>query len=160
MDFSEIFSSVTFAVFSPDSQQLLLSNGKSIIVMDLLLTFQIKHVQSLSTLAFTQSNHESPISQVDYSPDSRLIAITWAKKGLVEIRKAPSHQTNDPQNMIAKIEKNNLEGVKWCPDSVQLLVWAELQQKISIYNLLDKTTSFIRNPKFNQDKGVSFSQCG
>ena len=94
-------------------------------------------------------------SELIISPNSELIAIYFKEKGIALVY-------NIKGNIVAKIEDNQsgISGIIWSPDSVQLLVFSELLYKCSIYNLVDKSISYIRSPKLSNSKGCIFSSNG
>jgi hypothetical protein len=69
---------------------------------------------------------------------------------------------NAKGGLVAKIEdqQNGIIGMIWAPDSVQLLLFSELLFRVSIYNLANKTISYIRNPKLPSPRGCVFSSGG
>jgi WD40 repeat protein len=89
------------------------------------------------------------------SPDSELIAVQFKEKALVLV-------FNPKGQLVAKIEdpQNGMAGMVWAPDSVQLLVFSELLFRVSIYNMADKSVSYIRNPKLPSARGCVFSSAG
>ena len=64
--------------------------------------------------------------------------------------------------LIAKIEdgQSGISGMLWSPDSFQLLVFSEFLFKCSIYNLTDKSISYIKSPKLSTARGCVFSANG
>lgn len=109
MNFSEIFPGVTISQFAPNGQFLVLSNGSKVIV---------KEVQQLTTIPFTHTLAQETLSQIEISPNSEFIALSYPKRGYVEVRKI------DDVNWMAKIE-DSVESIKWCPDSQQIIVISE-----------------------------------
>lgn len=58
--------------------------------------------------------------------------MTYARRGYVEIRKAPTLDNDEAlisytQNWVAKIDDSSagIEGFKWSPDSLQILIFAD-----------------------------------
>ncbi|CAD8064929.1 unnamed protein product [Paramecium sonneborni] len=140
MNFSEIFPGVIFAQFSPNSKFIVLSNGTRVIV---------KETEQLQSINFTHTQiTDAQIQQIEISPNSELVALSYPKKGYIEIRKI------DDANWCARID-DSIELIQWCPDSIQLVVISEFQIKASIYNLNNKNVTHFKNPK-----QISFSHNG
>ena len=93
-----------------------------------------------------------PITNMDFSPDSKLILVTMIKKGLVEVRSVYEEE------WAAKIEDPvvGILNARWSPDSRCVLISSDYQLKLSIYSLVDKTVQYIKNPKY-PEKGTLFT---
>lgn len=94
-------------------------------------------------------------SDISISPNSEMLAVSFKDRSLVLIYSIKAV-------LIAKIEdtQSGISGIIWSPDSLQLLVFSELLYKCSIYNIIEKTISFIRSPKLSTPKGCIFSSDG
>ncbi|CAD8130168.1 unnamed protein product [Paramecium sonneborni] len=140
MNFSQIFPGVIFAQFSPNSKFIVLSNGTRVIV---------KETEQLQSINFSHSQiTDAQIQQIEISPNSELVALSYPKKGYIEIRKL------DDRNWCARID-DSIELIQWYPDSIQLAVISEFQIKASIYNLNNKNVTHFKN-----QKQISFSHNG
>ncbi len=97
----------------------------------------------------------SPATDVIISPDSQLLAVLLKERPIVLIYDVKG-------TLIAKIEdgQSGISGIIWSPDSIQLIVFSELLMKCSIYNLIDKSISYIKSPKLSTAKGCVFSSDG
>ena len=93
-----------------------------------------------------------PITNMDFSPDSKLILVTMIKKGLVEVRSVYEEE------WAAKIEDPviGILNARWSPDSRCVLISSDYQLKLSIYSLVDKTVQYIKYHKY-PDKGIKFT---
>jgi hypothetical protein len=65
-------------------------------------------------------------------------------------------------SLVAKMEDNQsgYSGIIWSPDSYQLIIFSDMLYKCSVYNLVDKSISYIRSPKLSNSKGCVFSSNG
>ncbi|KAM3131974.1 hypothetical protein pb186bvf_015858 [Paramecium bursaria] len=152
MDFSEIFTGVTQAQYSPCGNYIVLQCANKL---------AIKDTRTLNQIPFTYSSFpDSNIHQVQISPNGSLIAISYPKRNYIEIRKI------DEPNWISKIdEQAGIESIQWAPDNVSLIVVSQFQVNIlnqfqkqlkaSIFNLSNRTIVHLQNPK-----QMAFSECG
>jgi len=144
MNFSDIISNITTALFSPDNQLIAVTNGTKIIIKSL------PHLDNIQVFSFPEQ-----VSHIEFSPDSKHILVVMTKKNMVEARSISE------EDWLCKIE-DNLAGVvfaRWTPDSRHIITFSDFQLKASIYSLVDKNIYYIKNPKF-PDKGLTFSNDG
>ena len=144
MNFSDLISNVSTALFSPDNQLMAVTNGTKIILKSL------PHLNNIQVFSFPdQVNH------MEFSPDSKHILVVMSKKNMLEARSVAE------EDWLCKIE-DNLAGIvfaRWTPASRHIITFSDFQLKASIYSLADKNVYYIKNPKY-PDKGLTFSNDG
>lgn len=144
MNFSDIIYHSIFSLFSPDNKYLAISNGTKLSIKYLP---QLENCQSFS---FTDC-----ITTLFFSPDSKYILAVMSKSSVIEVRSI------NEEDWFCKIE-DNVNGILnaiWSPDSRSIITFSDFQLKASIYSLVTKNVSHIRNPKY-VDKGITFSSDG
>lgn len=145
MNFSNTIKYSSSAKFSPNGYYLALIRN------DELLIYESTHVKQVHKFSFAQ-----PFNIIEWSPDSSLILCGIFKSTYVEIKSL------DNPEWQCKINEgfSGLNHIKWVPDSRKLISSCEFNIKLSVWSLIDKTFSFINNPKFNDDKCAVFSNSG
>ena len=138
MNFSNIINYSGLFSFSPNSTFLSIAKNTSLIIY------------STSTLLITHKfAFPNQITQIEWSPDSTLILISFFKNGLCEIRSV----TNP--NWICSINQSQ-SGIiysRWTPDSRKIIITNDFNVRLSIWSLIDKSTIYINGPKCEK-KGI------
>ena len=144
MNFSNLINYSGLCSFSPNSTFLSIAKNTSLIIY------------STSTLLITHKFiFPNQITQIEWSPDSTLILISFFKNGLCEIRSV----TNP--NWICSINQSQsgIINSRWTPDSRKIIITNDFNVRLSIWSLIDKSTIYINGPKCEK-KGISFSSNG
>jgi WD40 repeat protein len=131
--------------FAPNSSYFAYFTGKRLDIKE----------SSVNLSNFAVVNLPTQPTDLLISPDSELIALLFKEKHSVLV-------FNPKGTLVAKIEdpQNGIAGILWAPDSSQLLFFSELLFRVSIYNLTDKSVSYLRNPKLSNRRGCVFSSNG
>ena len=128
--------------FSPNSQYFALN--KELV----LLIYNSKTLELICKFFFNDL-----IQDIQWSPDSSLILIGLYKSGIVQVKKLNN------SFWICEINEG-IKGIKYArfsPDSEHVITISELNVKMTIRSLLDKSTYFIKCPKFAK-KGIDFTK--
>lgn len=112
-------------------------------------------IDSNESHALAAFRASEPITNMEFSQDSKLLLFYSPKRSLVEIRALFN------QDWFCKIDESSvgLVGARFVPDSKQVMVFSDFQLKLSIYNLCNKRVAHINNPKYH-DKGYQFTKDG
>ena len=95
------------------------------------------------------------ISQIEWSPDSSKVLAAQDSRSIVQIFSI----TDLKWTSKIDLGQAGLESARWSPDSLSVLTISEFNLRLTIWNLVDKSSCFIPNPK-HADRGLSFSQDG
>lgn len=144
MNFSEAIQHSSLASFSPSGEFLASSKGPKLSI------FAASHLSLLSTYTVV----DTP-AQIEWAEDNEYLLCGIPKRSLVQV-----FSRSDPA-WTAKISLglSGMAHARWTPDSRQILTITEFQLRLTIWSLVDKSVSHIRNPK-HADKGLHFSSDG
>ena len=143
MDFSEIIQNVSLAEIAPDGKHFAVTDGYTVLVRDI-------QSEEVSTYKF-----EEQISSLVFSPNSQFFMAVMGKSNVLELRGV------EDQEWKCRIadSKSGISGARWIPDSQQIMTIANFQLRASVYSLVTKKMTHIKNPKYS-DKGVCFNSTG
>ena len=144
MNFSEIYACSGLAEFSPNSEYIAVVKGLNITIL------QSTHLAVVATYKVLDQ-----ISKLSFSPDSCYLFAAQFKRGIVQIFAVLDKQWNAKLNL----GMGGLAGSWWAPDSRQIITVSELEVRLSIWSLVDKSVSHIPAPKHG-NRGLSFSHDG
>jgi len=95
------------------------------------------------------------ISHVEWSPDSMYILAAQYKKAVVQV-----FSIQDPEwTCLIEEGLSGLTFARWVPDSRQIITISQFQLKLTVWSLIDRSVSYIKNPK-HSDRALSFSSDG
>ena len=145
MNFSDLYEHTNIMEYSPSGTMLAICKNTRLYILET-TKLQILHDWSFS----------DTISQIEWSPDSGLILVALKKSGIAYVKNLADNDWN------CRIDEGvaGLAGVKWVPDSRQVITISDFQLRLTVWSLVDKSASYIRNPKFAGDKGLCFSSDG
>ena len=144
MNFSEIYACSGIAEFSPNSEYIGIVKGLNITVV------QSSHLTVISSYKVLDQ-----ISKLCFSSDSSFIFAAQFKRGIVQIFGVLDKQWNAKLNL----GMSGLAGCWWAPDSRQILTVSDLEVRLSVWSLVDRSVAHIPAPK-HANKGLSFSNDG
>jgi WD40 repeat protein len=132
MDFSELSKYSGLACFSPDGRLLATTEQNRIIV---------RHSETLQTLhSFACLDG---VCAVSFAPDSTLIFGAQYKRKIVQV-----FSLKDP-SWNAKIDEAlaGLTYAQWAPDSRHIITRSEFNLRLSVWSLVRKSVTYIKQPK-------------
>ena len=96
------------------------------------------------------------VSHLEWSQDSALILIGISKRSIAFIK-----SLHDP-DWQCKIDEGlaGLAHCQWGPNSSQVITVSDFKLRLTVWSLSDKTLQFIRSPKFDDGRGITFSPNG
>jgi WD40 repeat protein len=99
---------------------------------------------------------QSPVSALEWSPNSELILCSEAKTSSVEV-----FSLQDPAwHCVAQQGSGGLVSAFWCPDSLHFITASDFELYLTIWSLSGEDTFQIQYPKLPGKAGLSFSPCG
>ena len=83
------------------------------------------------------------MSSLIWSPDSHYLMVVIRKRSTIVIKSISDNE------WMSKIEQGlaGLSEAFWLPDSAHIAAISEFKLKMTIYSLIDKSISYISNPK-------------
>ena len=145
MNFSDLYEHSGIIEYSPNGNMLAICKNTKVLIIE------TTSYQTLHEWAFSDT-----VSQIEWSPDSTLLLVALKKSGLAFVKSL----SDDDWNCRIDEGVAGLAGIKWAPDSRQIMTISDFQLRLTVWSLTDKSSSFIKNPKFAGDKGLSFSSDG
>ena len=142
MNFSNLYEHTDIIKYSPDGVLIAVCMNTKVLIIEGASS------QVLHTWSFPDT-----ITQLEWSPDSMLVVVAHGKSGLVYVKSV----ADDDWNCRIDEGTAGLSGIRWAPDSRHVMTISDFQLRLTIWSLIDKSSSFIRNPKFSGDKGLTFS---
>ena len=93
------------------------------------------------------------VTHLEWSHDSNLVLIGIGKRSLVFVK-----SLHDPE-WQCKIDEGiaGLAYAKWGPSTNHILTVSDFKIRLTIWCLQDKSVQFIKNPKFDDGRGITFS---
>ena len=141
MNFSSPIKYSNFFSFSPNNKFFLFIKSLEI------------HVYETKSLTFLRKfSFNDAISSVEWSQDSNLILVGFTKMGVCEVKSL------DNPDWMCKIDEGvaGMASCRWSPDSRRVITICEFNLRMTIWSLIDRSTTFINYPKYC-DKGISFT---
>jgi len=142
MNFSDLYPHTQIVEYSPNGIMLAICFNTKILVMES-LSSQILHNWSFG----------DTITQIQWSPDSSMILVALGKSGIAHVKNV----SDDDWNCRIDEGTAGLSGIRWAPDSRHVMTISNFQLRLTIWSLTDKSSSYIKNPKFSGDRGLAFS---
>lgn len=145
MNFSDLYEHTSVVEFSPNGDMMTICKSSKLII-----------VETLSYQTLQEWSFPDTISQVQWSPDSSLLLVALKKSGLVYAKSVFTADWN------CRIDESTggLTGIKWAPDSRQVITVSDFQLRLTVWSLVDMSAAYIRNPKYSGDRGLAFSSNG
>ncbi len=145
MNFSDLYEHSGIVEYAPSGNMLAICRNTKLVILET-TTLQTLHEWSFG----------DTITQIAWSPDSALMLVALRKSGVAYVKNLTDNDWN------CKIDEGiaGLAGVRWVPDSRQVITVSDFQLRLTVWSLVDKSTSYIRNPKFAGDRGLCFSSDG
>eukprot|EP00826_Nyctotherus_ovalis_P017551 TRINITY_DN15172_c0_g2_i3.p2 TRINITY_DN15172_c0_g2~~TRINITY_DN15172_c0_g2_i3.p2 ORF type:complete len:208 (+),score=9.43 TRINITY_DN15172_c0_g2_i3:172-795(+) len=142
MNFSDLYEHSNIARYSPDGAMLAVCISTKILVLE------SSYSQVLHNWSFPDT-----VTQIEWSPDSSMILAALGKSGLAFVKSI----SDDDWNCRVDEGTAGLSGVRWAPDSRHVMTVSEFQLRLTIWSLVNKTSFYVKNPKFSGDRGIAFS---
>lgn len=131
MNFSEPIAHSSQACLSPDSLHLALVKGLKLLLLP------------MPALSPAQSYPLSDqTTSLEWSPDSSYVLCVQGKRGLVQI-----YAREGGWNARISLGEAGVMKAGWMPDSRSIWTIGECQIRLTVWSLVDKAVSHIRNPK-------------
>eukprot|EP00826_Nyctotherus_ovalis_P041721 TRINITY_DN4243_c0_g4_i4.p1 TRINITY_DN4243_c0_g4~~TRINITY_DN4243_c0_g4_i4.p1 ORF type:complete len:222 (+),score=33.97 TRINITY_DN4243_c0_g4_i4:163-828(+) len=145
MNFSDLFEHSNIADYSPNGAMLAVCKGVKILI-----------VESFSYQPLHEWTFPDTVSQLEWSPDSSMLLVALKKSAVAFAKSVVDEE------WTCRIDEGTagLTGIKWVPDSRQVMTVSDFQLRLTVWSLVDKSAAYIKNPKFCADKGLSFSSDG
>lgn len=144
MNFSTPIKYTGISSYSPNTKYFLITRSTEI------------QIYETASLKFTQKfSFSDLLASVEWSPDSNLILVSFPKRSICEVKSL------DNPDWICRIDEGvaGLASCRWSPDSRRIITVCDFNLRLTIWSLIDRSTSFINNPKF-ANKGMSFTSNG
>ena len=131
MNFSEPLAHSSLACLSPDSQHLALIKGLKLFLLP------------LPTLSPAQSYAlADQTTGLEWSADSGYVLCVQGKRGVVQI-----YAREGGWNARISMGEAGVMKAGWMPDSRSIWTIGECQVRLTVWSLVNKSVSHIRNPK-------------
>ena len=145
MNFSTLIKFTSSAKFSPNGFSIAVIKGNDLFI------YKTEDLKQRNKFSFG-----SPLTFIEWSPDSSLIICGIFKGAMIEVRSI------DNPNWECSISEGSLgmTFAKWVPDSRKIISGCNFNIKLSIWSLQNKKFAYIDYPKFNDDKCAVFSSNG
>jgi dipeptidyl aminopeptidase/acylaminoacyl peptidase len=93
------------------------------------------------------------VTQIQWSPDSSMILAALGKSGIAHVKNV----SDDDWNCRIDEGTAGLSGIRWVPDSRHVITVSNFQLRLTIWSLTNKSSFYIKNPKFSGDRSLAFS---
>jgi len=145
MNFSDLYEHTSVVEYSPNGDMMTICKSNKLIIVET-VTYQTLH----------EWTFPDTISQIEWSPNSSLLLVALKKCGLVYAKSV----LNNDWNCRIDESTGGLSGIKWAPDSRQVITISDFQLRLTVWSLIDMSAAHIKGPKFNGDHGLAFSSNG
>lgn len=144
MNFSTPIKYTGISSYSPNNKYFLITKSSEI------------QIYETTSLKFTQKfTFTDLLYHVEWSPDSNLLLVSFPKRSICEVKSL------DNPDWLCRIDEGaaGLASCRWSPDSRRVITICDFNLRLTIWSLIDRSTSFINNPKFS-NKGIAFTSNG